>query len=146
MQLEWSISHDFFQTLEQKWGPHHINLFASHLNNKLPTFYSWKPHPQAASYNALSRLWTNLGNLYLCPPWNLISTVLQKIQEEGLTATIITPFWPQAFWYPTIKQMMITAPIPVPQSAVLPAPGNNAMLLERNPLWSMTTWHVDGKN
>jgi hypothetical protein len=144
-QLEWSISHDFFRKLNQRWGPHHIDLFASHLNNKLPTFYSWKPHHQAASHDALSRPWTNLGNLYLCPPWNLISTALQKIQDEGLTATIITPFWPTAFWYPTIQQMATTAPVPVPRSAVLPAPGDSSTLLERNPHWSMTAWRVNGK-
>ena len=143
-QLEWSISHDFFQSLNQKWGPHQIDLFASHLNNKLPTFYSWKPHHQAASHDALSRPWTNLGNQYLCPPWNLISTALQKIQDEGLTATIITPFWPTAFWYPTIQQMATTAPVPVPWSAVRPAPGDSSTLLERNPHWSMTAWRVNG--
>lgn len=144
-QLEWGISHDFFQTLNQKWGPHSIDLFASHINNKLPIFYSWKPHPQAASYDALSRSWTDLGNLYLCPPWNLISTALQKIQDEGLTATIITPFWPTAYWFPTIKRMATDPPVPVPRTAVIPAPGDSSTLLEKNPHWSMTAWRVNGK-
>lgn len=70
--------------------------------------------------------------------------VLQKIRQEQVTATIVTPQWPTAVWYPTIKMMSVAAPLPIPRHHVLPAPGNAPDILAKNPHWSLTAWRVSG--
>ena len=56
-QLEWSISNSFFTLLNNKWGPHHIDLFVTATNTKLQQFMSWKPCPLAIATDALSQTW-----------------------------------------------------------------------------------------
>ncbi|KAG0248982.1 hypothetical protein DFQ27_000491, partial [Actinomortierella ambigua] len=70
--------------------------------------------------------------------------VLQKIKAEGVKATVITPFWTSALWYPTLTAMATCKPIPVPRSSVLAAPGNDPHILEKNPMWSLSAWNIDG--
>ena len=45
---DWKLSPDIFQTLQNKWGPFEVDLFASRLTKQLPKFASWKPDPMAA--------------------------------------------------------------------------------------------------
>ncbi|KAF8926899.1 hypothetical protein BGZ52_005072 [Haplosporangium bisporale] len=39
---------------------------------------TWKPTSDAIGHDALQHRWRPLGNVYLCPPWNLIPLALQK--------------------------------------------------------------------
>ena len=141
-QLEWSISSSFFTLLNNKWGPHHIDLFATKRNMKLQQFMTWKHCPFAVATDALSQRWQSLGNVYCCPPWNLLLAVLQKIEMEQLTATVITPFWTSALWFPTIQRMAIAPPLPIPHQEVLPPPGGAPNIVLKNPHWSLSTWWV----
>ena len=145
-QLEWSISPSFFSRMDRKWGPHRVDLFASEQNHRLPQFMSWKPCRKAIAWDALQQPWKRLGRVYCCPPWNLIPAVLQKIRQEKVEATVITPFWRSALWFPTIRTMSITPPIPIPREAVIPAPGNAPDILAKNPMWSLTAWNISGKH
>ena len=70
--------------------------------------------------------------------------VLQKIRQERITATIVTPHWPSAVWYPTIKMMSVAPPTPIPRHHVLPAPGNAPDILAKNPHRSLTAWRISG--
>jgi hypothetical protein len=143
-QLEWSISPSFFDRMDQEWGPHTVDLFASPINHHLQQYMTWKPSPGAIGYDALQHDWRSLGNIYICPPWNLLPLILQKIRQEQTTATIVTPHWPSAVWYPTIRMMSVAPPIPIPRQHVLPAPGNAPDILAKNPHWSLTAWRISG--
>lgn len=145
-QLEWSISNDFFSRMDQKWGPHRVDLFASELNHRLPRFMSWKPCSRAMAWDAMQQSWKNLGRIYCCPPWNLIPAVLQKIRQEEVEATVITPFWRSALWFPTAQAMSTSAPIPISRESVIPAPGNAPDILKKNPMWSLTAWNISGRH
>lgn len=144
-QLEWSLDPAYFRHLDRTWGPHHMDLFASHQNHQLPRFMSWRPHPRAFAYDAMQHTWKKLGNLYICPPWNLIPQILQKLRTERLEATLITPFWPSATWFPTATAMAVAPPVPIPRAAVLPAPGSASNILDKNARWSLSVWRVSGK-
>jgi len=146
VQLEWSIDQSFFNRLQDKWGPHHVDLFASPSNNKLPLYMTWKPQETAINFDALQRPWTGLGNLYLCPPWNLLAQSLHKIQQERLEATIVTPAWTSAIWYPMVQTMAIEPPVLIPRDAVLPPPGVPINVLSKNPHWKLLAWRVSGQN
>ncbi|OMJ18514.1 hypothetical protein AYI69_g6982 [Smittium culicis] len=52
-QTEWSVSDSKFDTLNSQFGPHDVNLFASNLNKKLKTYYSWFPETNDMGVNSL---------------------------------------------------------------------------------------------
>jgi hypothetical protein len=144
-QLEWSMDKSFFHHLDKMWGPHHIDLFASALNRQVHNFVSWKPHPQATATDAMTQSWKRMGNLYICPPWNLLPRILQQLREERLEATVITPYWPSAVWFPLIQEMATHPPLPIPRQCVLPAPGSEKSVLDKNPHWTLSAWRVSGR-
>lgn len=143
-QIEWRLAHHYFQHLNQLWGPHHVDLFASHLNHQLPKYVSWKWDPLAMATDAMSLDWSNLGRLYICPPWNLLPLIIQRLRDQHPPATLITPWWPSAIWFPTLQAMSTCRPLKIPRSAVLPPPDQEANVLHKNPHWSLTAWHVNG--
>ncbi|KAF9117451.1 hypothetical protein BG015_006993, partial [Linnemannia schmuckeri] len=67
-----------------------------------------------------------------------------KIKQDKVKATVITPYWTSALWYPTITAMSVDKPLRIPRGQVLPAPGNSPHILEKNPMWSLSAWNVDG--
>ena len=64
---DWKLSPNIFQTLQNKWGPFEVDLFASRLTKQLPKFASWKPDPMAAYTDALSLDWGQILGLCFSP-------------------------------------------------------------------------------
>jgi hypothetical protein len=141
-QLEWQISKEYFNYLNKRWGPHQVDLFASPSNHHLPRFVTWRPHPTAMRTDALSFQWTNLGRVYACPPWNLIMPVINKARQEHTNMTLITPLWTSAMWFPTIRSLTRVPPLIVPRHHVLPPPGHDRHLLQKNPHWQLAAWDL----
>jgi len=142
-QLEWSIAPTCFQQIDELWGPHHIDLFATNKNNKTPLFMSWKYDPMAVAQNALLQDWRGWGRLYICPPWNLIPIVLERLRQHRLKATVITPSWPGAIWYPTLQAMTKQPPLILNRSAVRNAYANDPGIMSKNPTWFLNAWTVN---
>lgn len=139
-QLEWRIHPKFFQRLEAKWGPHTIDMFAHQSNHHLQRYVTWKWDPAALTTDAMSFSWKRLGKLYLCPPWNLLPQVIAKIQQEQIPATLITPWWPTAIWFPILQAIAHPRPLKIPRPMVLPPIGYPESVLLQNPHWSLTAW------
>ena len=64
---EWSLYPQVFKQICQKWFTPHVDLFATHLNHKLPLYVSPIPDPRAWDIDALNINWTNL-TAYAYPP------------------------------------------------------------------------------
>ena len=64
---EWSLHPQVFKQICQKWFTPHVDLFATHLNHKLPLYVSPIPDPRAWDIDALNINWTNL-TAYAFPP------------------------------------------------------------------------------
>src|SRR5690554_186300 len=86
-------THPFSSPWVRRGALHHIDLFESPMNSQLPRFTTWKHHRTAVGHDALRHPWKKLGNLYPCPPWNLIPQILQRLQQESTEATLSTSFW-----------------------------------------------------
>jgi hypothetical protein len=141
-QIEWSLPQHTFQWLDKLWGPHHIDLFASHKNHLLQHFVSWNYHPEAIWTNAFSRPWHLMpGRLYLAPPWNLILQTLQTLLRHRLPATLITPNWPTAPWYPLALQLASRSPL----TLEIPTTAENdqdSSLFKKNKKWTLLAWNL----
>ena len=75
---EWSLLPQVFRQICQKWFTPHVDMFATHLNHKLPLYVSPIPDPQAWDIDALNINWTGL-TAYAYPPTALLYRVIQKI-------------------------------------------------------------------
>ena len=87
-----------------------IDLFASRLNAQFPRYVAFRPDPRAVAIDALT---LNLShyNFYAFPPFSVIASFLQKVQEDGATGICAIPDWPTQAWYPKAMHMCITPPI-----------------------------------
>lgn len=95
---DWQITNPFFKDLDEKWGPHTIDRFASFENSKLHRFNSKFYSPNTEGVDAFSCSWENENNLFV-PPVKLIPRVLKKIFNVPTVGTLVIPLWKsQCFW------------------------------------------------
>ena len=76
---EWSLHPQVFKQISQKWFTPHVDLFATHLNHKLPLYVSPIPDPKAWDID-----WMGL-TAYAYPPTALLHRVIQKNQTMQLS-------------------------------------------------------------
>ena len=78
---EWSLHPQVFKQICFKWFTPHVNLFATHLNHKLPLYVSPVPDQNACDIDALNINWMGL-TAYTYPPTALLYRVIQKIRQR----------------------------------------------------------------
>ena len=87
--VEWSLSEEIFQDINNRWGPFDIDMFASRLNYKVDAYASWRPDPGAKftdsfCFNRESHFF------YAFPPFSLICQCLmlahngQKVEQSNI--------------------------------------------------------------
>ena len=107
---EWSLHPQVFKQICQKWFTPHVDLFATHLNHKLPLYVSPIPDPKAWDIDALNINWTGL-TAYAYPPTALHHRVIQKI--------VIAPGWPGMPWFWDLLQLSTEISLQLPVSTIL---------------------------
>ena len=115
---EWSLHPQVFKQVCQKWFTPHVDLFATHLNHKLPLYVSPIPDPRAWDIDALNIDWTNLTT-YAYPPTTLLHKVIQKIRQCHCLIIVIAPGWPGMPWFWGIVQLSTEIPLQLPVSTTL---------------------------
>lgn len=123
---EWSLSHEKFNAIQERWGMFDIDLFASRLNFKVAQYVSWRPDPGAKFINAFLMNWETYY-FYAFPPFSLIATCLQKIEQDNSTGVIIVPLWTTQPWFTLLLHLLIDHPLVLHQSdRLLFLPHSNA--------------------
>ena len=115
---EWSLHPQVFKQICQKWFTPHVDLFATHLNHKLPLYVSPIPDPRAWNIDALNINWTNL-TAYAYPPTALLHKVIQKIKQCHCLIIVIAPGWPGMPWFWDLVQLSTEIPLQLPVSTTL---------------------------
>ena len=115
---EWSLHPQVFKQICQKWFTPHVDLFATHLNHKLPLYVSPIPDPKAWDIDALNINWTNL-TAYAYPPTALLHKVIQKIRQCQCLIIVIAPGWPGMPWFWDLVQLSTEIPLQLPVSTTL---------------------------
>ena len=100
---DWSISDRIFEILNDKWGPHDIDRFASNYNNKCKRFNSrwWVPGTEAV--DSFTQNWSGDIN-WVVPPPNIIMKVIKKMESDKCKTTLIIPKWESASFWPHVIQ------------------------------------------
>ena len=143
---EWRLHTELFNLIDDRFGPHTIDRFASLTTTQLPKYNSLHADPLSSGVDALAQQdWKNEMN-YVNAPFFLIPKVLQTIQQQRAEATIIAPLWPAQPWYNDLLRMAVRPPILLPKNPRTMIK-TGAKLAEplKNPKWQILAWRVSGK-
>ena len=102
----------------QRWFTPHVDLFATHLNHKLPLYVSPVPDPNARDIDAMNKNWMGL-TAYAYPPTALLHRVIQKIRQCHCLIIVIAPGWPGIPWLWDLVQLSTEIPLQLPESTTL---------------------------
>ncbi len=59
-------------------------------------------------------------NVFVNPPFNSIGKILQKIETEGVTITLMAPLWTAQPWSPKLVSLSIRVSVAFPHTAAQP--------------------------
>ena len=107
--MEWHLDPELFKKVCKRWGEPTVDLFASRMNKQVNRYYSWKPDPGAAAVDAMSESWSR-ESFYAFPPFNMVTEVLRKIEQDEASGVIVVPYWTAQSWFPKLTDMCIDAP------------------------------------
>ncbi|XRB22085.1 hypothetical protein RI054_29g119350 [Pseudoscourfieldia marina] len=88
---------------------HSVDRFATALNTLLPRFNSRWEQPGAEAVNSLAlsdEHWRSEKN-WCNPPWSLLPTLADKLEQSGAAATVVTPDWPRENWAAKLDALAI---------------------------------------
>ena len=112
---EWSLSPKAFSIIQTKFPEVSIDLFASHLNSKLPNYCSWFPDKNAKFCDAFSIAWSGFCG-YAFPPFSMIGRVLRKVELERCQLVIVVPEWKTQYWFSKLTSMCVSELTFLPRS------------------------------
>ena len=98
---DWGISHELFQSLQNRWGKTEVDWFASSHNAKLPHFYSRFWEEGSAGADAFTENWGKVFGFFN-PPICLITRVLKQMEQQRASGIMVIPFWKSAPFWPLI--------------------------------------------
>lgn len=142
VDTEWSLSQTTFLKLSSVFGPFDINLSASIINTKCPSYVSWFPNPGSIAVDGFTFSWANL-KFYAFPPFILLPRVFRKILDDRGEGVVVVPWWPSQSWFPLFCHLVGEPLIFPPDFNLLSSP-----LRRCHPAWktlSLTTAKLYGK-
>ena len=111
---ELSLHPQVAKMIIRKWGSPTIDLFATHLNAKLPLYCSLIPDPQAVFEDAFRHPWKDL-DVYAFPPFHLVERVVARVRETpNLSMTLVAPLWPDKTWFANLLLLLTQPPLELP--------------------------------
>ena len=141
---DWMLNPTYFDVLEQRFGPHTVERFATANNTHLARFNSEYASPGSEAVNAMVRSWLGENN-YVNPPWHLLDQVAQKLRAEGAAATVVAPYWVEETWFHELQQLS-NEMLLWPAASDLFLPGwRGSSEVVGPPSWSVVIFRVPGR-
>ena len=134
-----------FQLIQHRFGHHDVDLFADFLTRLLPRYVTWLYDAQAMATDAFTIPWSSFTNPFLHPSWALIPRCLAKISQDRVPqATLVTPHWLSAIWYPQLLAMTRRHPLLMnPRDCIrMLTPGCPSPWDHKN--WKLAVWQLSG--
>lgn len=98
---DYKLDPQVFHRLDDCWGPHSVDVFASHLSAQLPRFFSQFWCPGTSGVDAFALSWAGENNWLFPPPYQ-VSRVLAHMEEGQEDGTLVVPLWQSQRWWPRI--------------------------------------------
>jgi hypothetical protein len=138
---EWQLNPGVFRQIDNMWGPHTIDRFASINTTLLKRYNSRYLDPLTSGVDALSQTdWASENN-FVNPPFRLLSKVIQVVIQNKAMATIIAPKWPSQTWWPLLQSILVAPPFRIHNRCISHTTQNIAPRKNR---WLIFAWRVNG--
>ena len=98
---DWSIDHQTFQDIDDRFGKFTIDRFADNVNTKLPRFNSKYFCPNTGGVDAFTEDWA-LENNWVCPPVSLIGSVFRHMKRCKANSKVFVPIWKSSYFWPLL--------------------------------------------
>lgn len=145
---DWGVQFWVFKKLDQLWGPHSVDRFATDYNAKCARFNSrwWCPGTEAI--DAFSQKWVHENN-WCVPPPRLGAACVSKLCDEKAHGTLVVPVWKSApFWALLVtekgqfKSFVSEALFLKGQSLCEKGRGNNGIFVKKNTCLEMVALKI----
>ena len=111
---EWSLHPQVVRKLIRSWGSPSLDLFATHLNAKLPLYCFLIPDPKAVFEDAFHHPWNDLDT-YAFPFFHLVERVVAQVRETpNLSMTLVAPLWSENAWFADLLLLLTQPPLALP--------------------------------
>jgi hypothetical protein len=110
---DWETSDLAWALIEEAFGPHTWDRFASQGNTRCNSYTSRRFQPECLWPNSFHQEWGLEHNNFVCTSEALLLPVLNWVDEMGIEATVVAPTHPAA-WQPLLQAMEMEA-IHLPQ-------------------------------
>ena len=94
---DWQVHPRLFEELDDVWGPHTLDCFASLRTKQIEKFCSRWWNPGCAGIDAFTMDWS-CERVWLVPPLYLIGQVVDMLVISKCHGTLVVPEWPSAPW------------------------------------------------
>ena len=136
---DWQIQTWVFEQIDQTWGKHTVDRFASNLNAHCSRFNSRFWCPGTEGVDAFDQCWSGECNWIVPPPRDLLK-VFAKLERDEAKGTVILPLWKSAPFWPVLQpyqgnfaQFVKDVKV-LPQYNVIQRGNGNNGIFGRNPL------------
>ena len=121
--------------MQELFGPHSVDLFATRDNRLLPRFVSWRPDPESVATDAF--MFPLKGeNPYCFSPVACIPRLLREVLHQQATVTLIAPDWSTP-WMPDLRRMLIAPPVRLPEKPI-------SVVSSDFQNWKLTCFRISG--
>ena len=98
---DWRISTEFFDFMNNLWGPHTIDRFANMDNRKIDRYNSLYWNPGSENIDSFTCNWRGDNN-WLVPPVSMVSKVINHLVNCKAIGTLVVPKWPSSPFWPLL--------------------------------------------
>ena len=116
---DWTLNRTLFNFVNNLWGPHTLDCFATDVNTQLARHISWRYNPDCLYTDFFSRRppQRDLKGLYGNPPFSQIMRLVNMLEDEQLQMTVIVPLWRGRLWWPKLVEILTEVPLLIPRAA-----------------------------
>lgn len=142
---EWRLNPKIFKCLDNIWGPHTVDRFASMATNQIDKYNSQYLDPQTSAVDALAQTDWAKENNYVNPPFRLLNQVINLVHQQKAVATVIAPKWVAQRWYHRLRALSVAPPVRIPNHpSVCLQIGNKVPEPLKNKKWKLFAWRIYG--
>ena len=142
---DWMLNPRLYQYLDKKWGPHTIDRCASLLTRQTTMYNSLFFDPETTGVDCLAQQDWHIHNNFVNPPFRIIPKILNIIQQQGATATLVAPRWPSKPWFQQLLRMSVSMPIRLPNSKKAFLSLGKVPEPLKNRKWKIFAWRLCGR-
>jgi len=96
---DWRLHPKYYSRLDEMYGVHTVDRFASFLNTHCPRFTSRHHCLGTKAVDAFSVAGAASDNSWVNPPFEQASRVVDKIVADGANATVLLSLWTAQSWW-----------------------------------------------